>query len=310
MKIFGNYKSFLLILITAIAGAGVSVLSKFGLREIEPITFVFFRLVLALAVLLPVFYMQKEKLIFKNFKKLLPVSIFGAANIIVFIFGVKLTTASSAQIIYTLSPLLAGLISYFLLKERLETRAKIGIVIGFIGALLIIMLPVIIGKSSLNGNIVGNLLVLVSVCSHSLYSVLSKKQHDEFSPIAITVYFVVTTFLIQLLLLPFTIGKNFDLFHLPSLPSILSLLYVGIIGTGGYYLMYQYSIKHSSPSIASTVLYLQPTFTIIWAMSLLGEKLTFGFIIGTLLAFIGILLVTRSEKNRDLKKKLETYETL
>jgi drug/metabolite transporter (DMT)-like permease len=309
MKIFESYKSFFLILITAIAGAGVSVLSKYGLREIEPITFVFFRIVLALVVLLPVFYWQKEKLVFKNFVKLLPVSIFGAANIIVFIFGIKLTTASSAQIIYTLSPLLAGVISYFLLKERLGSKTKWGIIIGFIGALLIIILPVITGKSTVDGNIVGNLLVLISVCSHSLYSVFSKKQHDEFSAIAITVYFVITTFLIQLLLIVFTLSQDTSLFHLPSLPSILSLLYVGIIGTGGYYLLYQYSIRHSSPSIASTVLYLQPTFTIIWAVNLLNEKLTLGFIIGTILAFIGILLVTLPAKGKKIKKLLEIHET-
>jgi len=73
---------------------------------------------------------------------------------------------------------------------------------------------------------------------------------------------------------------------------------VGILGTAVWYLLYQYIIKHSSPLTASTILYLQPAATFIWAFLLLGEQVTRGFLIGTALAFLGIYLTLQSPSKK------------
>jgi drug/metabolite transporter (DMT)-like permease len=70
------------------------------------------------------------------------------------------------------------------------------------------------------------------------------------------------------------------------------LFYVAVFGTAVYYFLNQYTIKHSSPVIASLTLYLQPVFTFAWAHILLGEKLTFQFICGTILIFLGVTLTS------------------
>jgi len=285
--------SFFLILLAAILGSGVGVLAKIGLREIQPITFTFLRFVAALIILIPFFYSQRQKLSISDFKKLFLVSLFGAGNIFIFIYGIRLTNASASQVIYTLSPLITGILSYFFFGEKLGSRKIWGVIIGFIGTLFVVLLPVLTGRSGINGSIGGNLLILLAVCSHSFYSMLSKEKQKEFSPITMTMYFVITTFLISAILLPFS---HPALFQLPSAGAILSVLYAGLLGTGGFYLIYQYAIKHSSAVVASTVLYLEPIFTFIWAAGLLGEKLTVGLIIGTALVFVGVYLASTKNK--------------
>jgi drug/metabolite transporter (DMT)-like permease len=79
-----------------------------------------------------------------------------------------------------------------------------------------------------------------------------------------------------------------------TMVSLVSTAYVGIIGSALWYLLYQYIIHHSSPLIASMILYLQPAATFVWAAFLLGEQLTPGFLIGAALAFIGVFFTMQT----------------
>jgi drug/metabolite transporter (DMT)-like permease len=289
-----SYKTIFLLVLTAILGGGVGAMAKISLREIPPIPFTFFRFLTTTIVLLPLFYLQKQRFSLQNFKKLFWVLLFGAGNIFVFIFGLRLTTASSSQVVYAFSPIIAGLLTYFLFGERLGKRRFWGIIIGFIGTLIVVLYPVISGQSSINGTIAGNLLVLLAVISHSIYSVLSKEKQKEFSPIEVTTYSIIFTLLISSIILPFNMsGYNWVV---PSTGAILSILYAGVLGTAAYFLIFQYSIKQSSAVTATMVLYLQPIFGFVWAMALLGERLNIGLIIGTILAFAGVYLATTRDR--------------
>ena len=287
-----QYSTFLLVLLAAILGSGVAVLAKVGLKEIAPLNFTFWRFLSALAVLLPILYLQKKRLTFAKFKKLFWILLFGAGNILIFIFGIRFTTASAAQVIYTFAPLFAGALSYFILGEKLGVRKSLGVILGFIGTLLIILLPAISGSSTINGNTIGNLLILLAVFSHSLYTVLSKSKQKEFLPIEITTYSVAFTLVLSMILMLI----RSDSFGLPTANAVFPILYSGIVGTALFFLLYQYIIKNSSPLVASMVLYLEPIFTFVWAILLLSEKITAGLIAGMFLVFIGVYLASTAKK--------------
>jgi len=168
--------------------------------------------------------------------------------------------------------------------------------IGFIGVLTIILLPILSQGSAFAGNLIGNLLIFIAAASFSLYSVLSKKYQPRYSPLSLTVVFILTTIFILFFLAPFELKANPHWWRQISLSGVLGLLYVGLIGTGIYYLLYQYALKKATPIIASMTFYLQPIFSFVWAYFLLGERLTLGFIAGAVLAFGGAYLVTSSKK--------------
>ena len=294
MKKFNQFKIFLLIVLIAALGGGNGVLAKVGLREISPLNFTFWRFLSALIFLLPIFFIQKQKFTFLAFKKLFWILLFAAGNIIIFIFAIRLTTASASQILYTFSPLLAGILSYLLLGDKLGTKKILGVLIGFIGTIVIILLPVITGDSSLNGSLAGNLLILLAVLSHSIYTVLSKDKQKDFTPVGITTYSAVFTLIFSAILIPLDHG-SFDLTLSNSV--LFSVLYSGIAATALFYLLYQYVIKISSPLAASTVLYVEPIFTIIWAVIVLSEKITTGLLFGMILVILGVYLATGQRKS-------------
>jgi len=299
MKRWNDYQVIILIVLTAFLAGGVAVFTKISLRDFPPFLFTFLRFSLALLALWPILLFKKEKITLKKFLRAWPVAIMGTLNVIFFAFGIRHTTASSAQMLYAATPLLAIIFSVFLLNERLNYLKIIGILTGFAGAILIILLPAISGGLQL-GAFAGNLTVFAGVCAYALYTVVSKKYQKDNSPLALMTYFAIAATLASLIVLPFdTASKILEYRDLPLI-SILGIIYVSIFGTVIFYLSIQYIIKHATATIAATASYLQPVFTIFWAVALLQEKVTPGFIIGGILAFIGVLLVSRKPERKIL----------
>lgn len=289
------YKPYFLIILTALVGGAIGAASKIALREIPPLSFTLLRFLLAGIVLLPLAIKQKE-LTLKDSRKIFLVSLLATANIVLFIFGLQRTTATISQMLYAVVPLLAGIFSFFILREKISPKNLAGIIIGFIGVLIIVLLPVIGTEVVFNGDLMGNIFILIGAVSFALYSVVTKKFQHAYSPLQITLFFVLTTIVTQTILAPIDLQQHPGWWSSVSTEAILALAYVGVFGTGIYYLIFQHVIRSTTPVIASMILYLQPVFTFLWAWVLLGEKVTLEFMAGAALTFIGVALVTSSQK--------------
>lgn len=288
-----NFKALISIIFAAVCGGGFAVFSKIGLRQIPPFSFTFFRFFIASLCIFPFVIKEKQKFD-KNILKVILLSLLGVANVTLFAFGVRLTTATVSQMLYAIVPVIAAIFSYLLLREKISSKKFLGIFSGLLGVLILIFLPMIGKISPFSGNFIGNILILLAVLCFSMYTVLSKKLHLHYSPLTLTFILSLTT---TILLSPFLINDyllNPSWFYHLSKFSYFSIFYAGIFGGFAYYLLYQYAIKHGTPIIASMTLYLQPILTFLWAFLLLSEKLTLGILVGGLLAIIGAGLVTRA----------------
>jgi len=285
-------KAFLAILFGSLFGGAVTTVIKIGLVEIPPLTFSFLRFFIASIVLLPIVLKNKSVSV-KKIKNLLPFTLFATLNVILFILGIRFTTATIGQLLYAGVPFLTGVITFLVFGDRLSSKKILGIIVGFIGVAIVVLLPIIEQNKQFSGNLVGNLLIVMGVISWSLYMVFSKKLSKEHSPFVINSAFIfITTFI----LFPFFIFefiKDSKWLSQLSLSGIISLSYVAIFGTVLNYLLNQYAIKHGGSVFASTSFYLLPIFAFLAAFVLLGERLTSGLFIGGVLALFGIFLTTR-----------------
>lgn len=226
------------------------------------------------------------------------ISLFAILNPFLFIVGVKYTTAMMGQMIYLALPLVTLIFAYIINHETITKRKIIGIAIGLIGALIIILQPGAVSTMQFMSSLIGNVIIFIGVCSYAMYSVLIKKFQNEHSPLELNMYFMVSAFMMSMIFLPtdFIQGNNWWNTITPTL--WMAILYVGVMGTGIYYLLMQHAIKTSSALAASTSLYIQPIFSFIWASALLGERLTSDLIIGGILTFVGIALIMSHEVPR------------
>jgi drug/metabolite transporter (DMT)-like permease len=173
-------KAIIFTLLSAVLGGLTSTVTKIGLAGIPPLSFAFIRFLVAGIAILP---FLRGKNFLKDVRRLIPFSLLGTVNIIVFILGVKITTATIGQLLYAGVPLLTAVFLFILFKERLTARKEAGIAIGFIGVMLVILLPLIEKGTKFSGSILGNVLIGVGVVSYSLYVAYSKNKLKSFSTI-------------------------------------------------------------------------------------------------------------------------------
>ena len=291
----------ILIVVTALVGGAVPAIGKIALRDIPPFGFTFIRFFFAALALIP-FYLQVRNPIRKNLLKILGVSLFGVGNVIFFAFGVHRTGAGMTQAIYTVTPLLAAVASYFLVRERFTNRKVSGLLVGFVGAALLVILPLVDSRLGSEVTLVGNLMILIAAVSVMLFTVLSKRLQDRYHPIEITFFFSVLALVVSL---PFSILEMRDVgsgwIRGLTLPSLLGIFYIGAVGTALYYLLTQYIIRNATPVIASMVLYVQPFAGLFWAYIFLGERITWLFAIGVALAILGIWLAMNPGRTNNSK---------
>ncbi|MEI8067659.1 MAG: DMT family transporter [Candidatus Shapirobacteria bacterium] len=288
-----SYIPIILVIIVAFLGGGISPFTKIALNELTTPLFIALRFVAAGLFIFPIFLYKKEKINKNTLIKTLLVSVLAVVNVTFFAMGIRKSIATVAQILYAAVPIIVALITSFFYKEKLSKTKITGIVLGFLGVSVIILVPFLTHSVSGENTIWGNLLVLVAVIAYSFYTVFSKDLQKSSSPIFITTTFVALTIIVQGLIAFATVPNIPNIVSNLSMPVILSVLYVGILGTAGYFLLYQHTIKKASPIITSMVFYLQPIFTFFWSILLLGEKLSIEYIIGAIVAFVGAYLVTK-----------------
>jgi drug/metabolite transporter (DMT)-like permease len=292
-----NYYIYLLVVTAAILGGGAGVFGKIALAEIPPLSFTFLRFLIASIFLIPFSLKYLPTFKRKDYKIIL-LSLLASANVVLFSFGIKNTTANINQMIYTAVPIVSALLSFYYLKERFGISKIIGIVVGFVGTVIVVLLPLISDDSG-GGTIGGNLTIVVAMLSISLYWVLSKKFHTQYSSLEINNYFIFTTTILLFFL------SIFDLFGEPtwwqgvSTNAYLALIFVAILSTAIYYLIGQIIVKKATPVMASMVLYVQPFTTFIWAYYFLSEKLSIIFLIGVFLSLLGVGIYNFSVKTKN-----------
>lgn len=284
------------VLLAAITGGGNPVFIKIALKEIPVFAFNFLRFFISFILILPLFLREKPK-ITKDVYKLVLLSLLPVMNITLFAFGVKLTTATTGQMIHAAAPIVVGVLSYLFLSEKIGFNKIIGILLGFVGAMVIVLLPIIGSPSVFKGNLFGNFLIFISMLSWASYIVLSKKFHKKYSPIYLNTFFMLTAAFTQFFPAISDFSSNNPWWQHVSLNAVFSIFYVSALGTVVTYILYQYAIKHSSPVTASMTQYLQPLATFLLAFTFLGERLTTGFIIGSALVFFGTWKVIKGSRS-------------
>lgn len=284
-----------LIILIAVLGGGIAPFGKIALKEIAPFSFTLLRFIFAFIFLLPLFIKEKPK-IDKETYKIVLLSLFAVLNVVLFSFGVKLTTANISQVLYGMVPLLSVVLSYFFLKTKFPLIKLFGIIIGFFGVAVIVLVPLISKGVDMTNGLIGNLLILTATISYSFYSVLSKKIQQQYTPVQITIFFVMTTIIFSVIFSLPDFFKNPLWWRSVSLIAYLSVVYVGVCGTALYYLLIQIVIKKTNPVIASLTLYLQPIAAIFWSYFLINEKVTPVFLFGTAMIFAGVWITTNLKR--------------
>ena len=262
---------------------------------ITPFGFILLR-VLGAAILFWVvsFFIKPEKIQKKDWPRLIACSFLGMViNMLAFFKGLELSTPVNSSVIITISPIIVFIFSAILLKEKIQFLKTIGIISGFVGAVILVLYT---SKTGINApNIpLGNVLFIVNSFAYGLYLVLVKPLIEKYNIITLLKWL----FLLAIFLnLPLTFNEFISVkwTDLPINDAVLPMLFVVVGTTFCTYLFNAYALRTLSPSTVSSFIYLQPIVGIVYAVSTKSDTLSIVSVTGMILIFIGIYLVTKKK---------------
>ena len=262
---------------------------------ISPFGFILLR-VLGAAILFWIasIFVKYERIERKDWPRLIACSFLGMViNMLAFFKGLELSTPVNSSVIITISPIIVFIFSAILLKEKIKLIRSAGILFGFVGALILVLYT---SKTGLNApNIpLGNILFIVNSFAYGLYLVLVKPLIEKYNVINLLKWLFLLAIFMNF---PVTIDEFLivDWRNLPIKEAILPMVFVVVGTTFCTYLFNAYALRTLSPSTVSSFIYLQPIVGIIYAVSTKSDSLSLVSVIGMILIFIGIYLVTKKQ---------------
>jgi len=276
----------LLVLIGTIWGSSFILIKK-GLVVFEDTQIAAMRMGMAWLVTLPFLLGRFKEISRREWLILLSVGLLGN-GIPAFLFATAQTSIDSslAGMLNSLVPILTMVFGLLLFGLRTWLLQVVGLMIGFIGAVLLIVMP---------GGIDGFepeafLIVLASACYAFNLNVV-RKYLPRMPSMLITAgsfLWVGPLCLVYLFLTDFTV--RFD--HEYAWMSFLAIAILAIVGTTLAVLMFNKLIQSGGALFASMVTYIVPIVAILWGV-LDGETISLWSISGVIVILAGVYLVSK-----------------
>jgi drug/metabolite transporter (DMT)-like permease len=277
-----------LILLSAIWGASFLFL-RIASPAFGPFFLIEMRVASALLVLLPVcLAMGKLREVFIHWRVILLLSFCNmAVPFCLLAYSTLSIGAGFASIINATVPFFTAFLAFILWQQRISLTAIVGMLIGFLGVVLLML--DYSGSLSANGNLLAIGAGLLGSLFYGLAINLMAQYLPSVSGVAVTTGSLLFS---SLMLLPFALWQMPE--DMPTGPIWYSVLSLGIICTGFAFVLFYRLIGRIGSNLAVTNTFLIPLFSLFWANLFLAEEVTLFMLFACTLVLTGVGLTTGS----------------
>jgi len=199
--------------------------------------------------------------------------------------GLNLINASSAVLLIQTEVPFGVLVAYFYLKEKPKLKNLLGILIAFLGLLILA------GAPSLEGKYIGIILLLSGTFTWSLGQVIAKNVSEKINGICLTAWIGVLSGPQLIIGSQFIEGDVYNKILSASFETWIIVLYLGLMMnclgySAWYYVLGKYEVNKIMP-----IMLLIPVTGLITAIVLLGERPEINTYIGGLIIIFGVSLI-------------------
>ena len=237
------------------------------------------------------FSIYTKQKIFTNFKNILQSLSSGILFHGIYLGGVFYsvsigTPTGIAALIVTLQPILTNALAGKFLGEKVSYKQWIGVILGFIGAALVIGFD--IGSSLPIAGVVASFIALLAITSSTLWQKkisndLSLSVSNMYQAIGGCLFHIIIIFIFTDIYIDFTTTFLIAMSHQIFLVSF------------GAFTILMFLIKNNSASKTVSIFFLIPPTTAIMAWLFLNEKLNNLDLIGFAIATLGVYIATRKQ---------------
>ena len=299
MRKQSNFLAYIFLLLTVTFWAGNFIVGKFAsIYQVPPFSLNFYRWFCAWLILAPFTIpeiIKKKEYIVNNYKLFI---ILGITSITIFnsivYYSLNFTQVISGVLMISTIPVMIMFFSSILKIEKTNVFQIIGVILSFLGVIIIITKANFEILKNLDFN-KGDITMVVAMFSWALYSTLLKRQKYELTQISL-LQVVITfglIFLIPVYFIEYQVGFRINL----DKPFILILSYVVLLPGLASFILWIKGISMIGANRSGVFLHLMPIFSAIMAMIFFNEKFMFYHILGACFIVTGILLSNKKVQN-------------
>lgn len=205
--------------------------------------------------------------------------------------ALQTSEASTTAWIVSTTPVFMAILGWVVLKENLAWIKIAGILLAFVGVLLVVYDGDLSAISLRSFGKPGDILILISAINWTVFSVLSRrglKQH----PATLMMFYVM---LIGWLFTSILFFATQDVSEIGNLTfnGWMGILFLGIFCSGLAYIAWYDALKALSTAQTGVFLYIEPLVAVMVAFLILGEAITLASLLGGGIIILGVWLVNR-----------------
>jgi len=289
---------YLLLLLQQLISSSTHLVAKSVTQTLHPITVVLIRgmfTCVAFGIWVLVRRSKIKKIDREDIPRLLLLGLINMPiNQLLFIWGVRYTTAPNASLAYALTPAFVIVLLLLFRKQFPGWQRLLGVVIAFGGAAIVLVDR---GASLAPSQTLGNAMVLGASISWAGFTVVGRPIIAKYGPIYAT---ALTFFIGFALYLPlWAVIPVHDpavaLWDATWAATWFQLFYLGVITSGVGYGLWYYALSKLDSGRVAVFNNLQPIITSVLALLIFGTEPTSLFLIGGVIALVGVVITQRAE---------------
>lgn len=269
--------------------------SSILLRYYEPVTIIFFRLILSSLMLFSFIRITgiQQKIYRRDLRYIILGSLF---NPFLYFFcenyGLKYSTPTIAAVIIATIPVFSPLVAWLTYREKLTKLNFLGIIVSFGGIMVMLMNS----ESEMEVDPAGVLFLIGAVFAALLYSVVLRKLTARYNSVNLIAY--QNTIGILMFLPLFLLLDAGHAVKVPLNPTIItSFLLLAFFASSVAFVFFAQSVKVLGISKSNIFSNLIPVFTAIFSYFLIQEEFTLRKLVGMTIVIAGVFLSEITKKN-------------
>ena len=224
--------------------------------------------------------------------------------IFLFILSLKYGNPIDISIIMTLPPIFVILIGVIFLKQHPNWLEYVGVVVSFIGAAIVILgggehhhsVHHQIHHYTASGNIIGDILAIVSTICYAFYLVILEGPTKTYKPITMLRWVFLFSAIPALVLIPFATHQ--PIFHTAKAVPWIEIAFILFCVTFIAYFLVEPAIKYIGSELVAIYQYLLPVFATISAVLMGLAKLHWLQVIAMAIIVVGMVCTNIGKKHR------------
>jgi drug/metabolite transporter (DMT)-like permease len=269
--------------------------TKVALRDISPVSIVWLRFAMGVIILGIAVGLRKQFSLLEK-SEWLYFALLGFLGITFHQWlqsnALQTSEAGTTAWIVSTTPVFMALLGWVVLKEKLGWIKTAGILLAFVGVLLVVYEGDFSSLSLRSFGKPGDILILISAINWAVFSVLSRRGLKT-HPATLMMFYVMTLGWVFTSILFFTTGDISEIGRL-TLNGWVAAAFLGVFCSGLAYIAWYDALKALSTAQTGVFLYIEPLIAVVVAFFVLGEAITAASLLGGGIILMGVWLVNRS----------------